>query len=72
MCNVQHFGNIVVTLLPNMFEAVHHYHDAANVHTEQYEDDTKVEPLSIVYEVMRKWDKAFTVYKLLGAENIDK
>ena len=44
MCNVQHFGNIVVTLLPNMFEAVHHYHDAANVHTEQYEDDTKVEP----------------------------
>ena len=57
MSNVQHFGNIDVKLLPNMFEAVHHYHDAASAHTESYEDDPKVEPLSIVYEVMRKWTR---------------
>eukprot|EP00985_Skeletonema_marinoi_P001471 scaffold581_cov127-Skeletonema_marinoi.AAC.22 len=49
MSNVQHFGNIDVKLLPNVLDAVQKY--ATNV----YHSDSEVKPLSIVYEVMRKW-----------------
>ncbi|KAK1739049.1 leucine-rich repeat protein [Skeletonema marinoi] len=59
MSNVQHFSDIDVKILPIMLEAVQTY--ATNV------DDSKVKPLSIVYEVMRKWDKALTC---TGAGNI--
>ena len=47
MSNVQHFGNIDLKILPTMLEAVQKY--ATNM------CDPKVKPLSIVYEVMRKW-----------------
>mmetsp|Transcript_18720 Transcript_18720/g.37757 ORF Transcript_18720/g.37757 Transcript_18720/m.37757 type:complete len:558 (+) Transcript_18720:46-1719(+) len=47
MSNVQHFGNIDLKILPIMLEAVQKY--AKNVNF------LEVKPLSIVYEVMRKW-----------------
>mmetsp|Transcript_18029 Transcript_18029/g.30432 ORF Transcript_18029/g.30432 Transcript_18029/m.30432 type:complete len:156 (+) Transcript_18029:3-470(+) len=59
MSNVQHFGNIDLKILPIMLEAVQKY--AKNVNF------LEVKPLSIVYEVMRKWDKALTC---TGAGNI--
>eukprot|EP00984_Skeletonema_dohrnii_P007208 scaffold2601_cov127-Skeletonema_dohrnii-CCMP3373.AAC.7 len=55
MSNVQHFDDIDVKIMPNILEAVQTY--ATNV------DDSKVKPLSIVYEIMRKWDKVFSLYK---------
>eukprot|EP00984_Skeletonema_dohrnii_P006161 scaffold2199_cov120-Skeletonema_dohrnii-CCMP3373.AAC.2 len=63
MSNVQHFGNIDVKILPIMLEAMQRYHNAAsvyNVHVQKYATyvnkyEPKVKPLSIVYEVMRKW-----------------
>eukprot|EP00984_Skeletonema_dohrnii_P036383 scaffold37292_cov155-Skeletonema_dohrnii-CCMP3373.AAC.1 len=54
MSNVQHFGDIDVKILPNILEAVQKY--ATKVHEDE---DHKVKPLSIVYETMRKWEKAF-------------
>jgi len=51
--NVQHFGNIDVKLLPNVLEAVQKYSISLN-----YRGSHTVEASSIVYEVMRKWDKA--------------
>eukprot|EP00984_Skeletonema_dohrnii_P022838 scaffold11933_cov117-Skeletonema_dohrnii-CCMP3373.AAC.10 len=60
LSNVQHFGDIDVKLLPNMLEAVQRYHNAAKEH-QSGPRDWGVEPLSIVYEVMRKWDKAFPI-----------
>ena len=54
MSNVQHFGDIDVKILPNILEAVQKY--ATKVHQDEI---FKVEPLSIVYETMRKWEKAF-------------
>ena len=51
--NVQHFGNIDVKLLPNVLEAVQKYSISLN-----YSGSHTVEASSIVYEVMRKWDKA--------------
>eukprot|EP00986_Skeletonema_menzelii_P011781 scaffold6179_cov120-Skeletonema_menzelii.AAC.1 len=50
MSNVQHFSDIDVKVLPNILQAVQNYSN--NMHG--YE---KANPLSIVYEVMRRWDK---------------
>eukprot|EP00985_Skeletonema_marinoi_P025984 scaffold19645_cov73-Skeletonema_marinoi.AAC.1 len=55
MSNVQHFSDIDMKLLPNVLDAVQKY--ATNV------DDSEVKPLSIVYEIMRKWDKTMTCWK---------
>ena len=57
MSNVQHFSNVDVKLLPNMLEAVQKY---ADINEEYYGYD--VRPLSIGYEIMRKWDKVFNLY----------
>ena len=60
MSNVQHFDDIDVNLLPNMVASVQKY---ANLDEQsQVELDYSVNALSIVYEVMRKWDKAFPLY----------
>jgi hypothetical protein len=50
MSNVQHFGNIDLKILPNMLEAVQKY----STYVSKYDPKVK-KPLSIVYEVMRKW-----------------
>ena len=60
--NVQHFDDIDVKLLPSILEAVPRY--ASVVHPTDHHRACycRVEPLSIVYEVMRKWDKVFPLY----------
>ena len=60
MSNVQDFVDIDVKLLPNILEAVQKYSRL----TEETED--YVEALSIVYEVMRRWDKVSSLYKSFG------
>ena len=72
MCNTQHFGDIDVKILPDMLAAVQKYFHTLKSHNEYTRrsyfllslakklDDVK--PLSIVYEAMRKWDKAFPLY----------
>ena len=67
MSNVQHFSAIDLKLLPNILQAMQKYSNDMP----SYRHDLKVDPLSIVYEIMRKWDKAFPLYKSLGAENIE-
>jgi hypothetical protein len=66
MSNVQHFDDIDVKLLPNMLGSVQRYSKNMFLRHEH-----EVEALSIVYEVMRKWDKAFPLYKSPGVGNID-
>jgi len=67
LSNVKHFGDIDVKMLPNMLEAVQKYHDAASEYNENgFPRLFYVEPLSISFEIMRKWDKAFPLYKSLG------
>ena len=65
MSNVEHFGDVDVKVLPNMLEAVQRY--SKNVVRGRKRE---VEALSIIYEVMRKWDKVFPLYKSSGAGNI--
>ncbi len=53
--NVQYFDKIDVKILPDMLKAVQRY--AIVIHP-----CDSVKALSIVYEVMRKWDKVFPLY----------
>ena len=69
MSNVQYFGDIDVKLLPNMLAAVQKYYDASMEYLTN--KMTEADSLSIVYEIMRKWDKAFPLYKSLGVECIE-
>ncbi len=59
MSNVQYFDDIDVKLLPSIIEAVQRY---AGVVNPDEDDHCRVKALSIVYEVMRKWDKVFPLY----------
>ena len=67
--NAQHFGDIDLKILPDMLDAVQKYKSAARLRN--WINDSKVDPLSIVYEIMRKWDKAISLYKSLGAKSIE-
>ena len=60
--NVQHFDDIDIKILPFMLKAVERY--ASVVHPTDHHRAAycRVEPLSILYEVMRKWDKVFPLY----------
>ncbi|KAK1739047.1 leucine-rich repeat protein [Skeletonema marinoi] len=59
LTNVNYFDNIDVKSLPHMIVAVQKYHDAARSYfNHNYDISTcTLEPLSIVYEIMRKWDE---------------
>ncbi len=61
LSNVQHFDGIDVEILPNMIEAVQKYSGLIFEQSE-VERDHNVKDLSIVYEVMRKWDKVISLY----------
>jgi hypothetical protein len=61
MSNVQYFGDIDLKLLPNVLEAVQKY----SLRLRDGDDDN-VKASSIVYEVMRRWDKLSSLYKSLG------
>ena len=64
MCNVHHFNDIDVKILPFMLKAVQMYASAVDADDRFRLGYCRVEPLSIVYEVMRKWDKVFPLYNL--------
>lgn len=62
MTNVQHFNGIDVKILPHMIVAVHRYWNLY----------LPLNSLSIVYEVMRKWEKVvFPLYNLEGGDTYD-
>ena len=67
--NVQHFGGIDVKLLPSILEAVQRYASVVHPSDRFQSGYCRVEPLSIVYEVMRKWDKVFPLYTDEGNSN---
>ncbi|KAL7457963.1 hypothetical protein ACHAWC_009974 [Mediolabrus comicus] len=70
--NVHHFDDIDVNLLPSILEAVQRYAVAIDPFDRHRPGYCRVEPLSIVYEVMRKWDKVFPLYTDRGnSESIE-
>ncbi len=65
MSNAQHFGDMDINLLPRLLEVVQKY---SRLMEEEEEDEeyVQVKALSIVYEIMRRWDKVSPLYKSLG------
>ena len=60
MSNVQHFSDIDLKILPNMLAAAQKYSNDMQKH------HPKVNSLSIVYEIMCRWDKVSPLYESLG------
>ena len=61
MTNVRHFNGIDIKILPNMIGTVQRY----------WNSYLPLNSLSIVYEVMRKWEKVFPLYNLEGGNTDD-
>ena len=71
--NVGHFDDVPVELLPDMLKCIQQY---SNYHIEEdtgeyltspcSQDINDVNPLSLVYELCRYWDKSLAVYELLS------
>eukprot|EP00984_Skeletonema_dohrnii_P025453 scaffold14617_cov113-Skeletonema_dohrnii-CCMP3373.AAC.2 len=57
MCNVQHFDDIDINLLPEILAAVQRYASTPDPGL-FYTENSQVNGLSIIFEIMRKWDKA--------------
>ena len=71
LTNVHYFGNMDVKHLPNMLEVIYAYKSVIDgeynyPEEEYYHSYLPVKCLSIIYEVMRKWDKVFNFYKAGG------
>lgn len=67
MCNVQYFDDIDTNLLPEILAAVQRCAvDPPFGSGDIYEANRKVNKLSIMFEIMRKWDKALSLYKTFG------
>ena len=66
LSNTQYFSDIDVKLLPNMLAAIQKYGIIwVTVFSSQFAPDIpekRTESVSIVYEVMRKWEKVFNLY----------
>jgi len=67
MSNTQHFGDIDVNLLPEILLAVQNYSSATPSIYFTYDINEEVNALSIVHEIMLKWDKALALYETLGS-----
>ena len=65
--NVDHFENVPVELLPNMLELIQQY---ANYHVPDRtpsQDVRDVKPLSIMYEILQRWDKSLAAFEALSS-----
>jgi len=67
--NVDHFDeDMPVELLPDMLHSIQRY---SNYHTPvedaPTQDPTDVKPISLVYEILQRWDKALAVFEALSS-----
>ena len=65
--NVGHFDDIPVELLPDMLSTIQQYSEYHSENSEMSQDTNDVNPLSLVFEVCRYWDKSIAVYELLSS-----
>lgn len=63
--NVQHFDDVPVEFLPDMLGSIQQYSKYHLEDTAPIQGNNDVKPLSLVYEIMRRWDKSLSVYESL-------
>ena len=65
--NVHDLDDVPVEFLPDMLNSIQQYSECdLGGDDSSGEGDEDVEALSIVYELIRRWEKAFSVYESLG------
>ena len=71
MSNVDHFGDdMPVELLPDMLTSVQkyfNYYDQEDIPDTPPRDTQDVMPLSIVFEILQRWDKSLAVFEALSS-----
>ena len=67
--NVQHSDNVPVEFLPDMLASIHQYSNYHVGHKAPPRHDEDVKTLSVVYEILRYWEKAISVYESLSARH---
>ena len=65
--NVQHFDRVPVEYLPDMLGSIQQYSEYHVGDAAPDKRDKDVTTLSMVYEIMRFWEKAISVYESLGS-----
>jgi len=64
--NVQHFDDIPVKLLPDMLSSIQKYSKYHCKEDSPEQNEFDAHALSVVFEVMRRWDKSLSAYEALS------
>jgi hypothetical protein len=64
--NVLYFSDVPVEFLPDMLISIQQYSRYYSGNNAPPKHHKHVEALSVVYEVMRRWDKVISVYESLS------
>ena len=65
--NVKHFDGVPVELLPEILTSIQQYSEYHLGDNAPPKCDESADSLSVVYEIMRWWDKSVSVYESLGS-----
>jgi len=70
--NVQHLGDVPLEIMPEMLNSIqkyseYHFTSCVEEWAPTQDTDNDVRALSVLYEIMRKWDKALSVYESLSS-----
>jgi len=65
--NVTHFEDVPVELLPDMLKGFEYYSNYHGRHPQISPAICHAQPLSIVYEICRNWDKSLAVFEALSS-----
>ena len=64
--NVQHLDHVPLEFLPDMLSSIQQYSDYHVGDKAPRKDMMDVTALSLIYEILRRWDKAISVYESLS------
>eukprot|EP01083_Nonionella_stella_P197816 726949_1 len=64
--NVQYFDKLPIELLPDMLESIKKYSGYHFGEKTPMRDQNDVKPISIVYEILRKWDEALSAFEYIN------
>jgi len=65
--NVKHFEDIPVELLPHMIRSIHRYSNYYHTDNKPQQGTLDAKPLSVVYEILKMWDKSLGAFESLSA-----
>ena len=65
--NVQHFGDVPVEFLPDMLTSIQQYSEYHLGDKPPPKRNDGAKALSVMYEILRKWDKTLSVYESLSS-----